>query len=161
MRAACSQQLTLASCTWQGAESCLLLLAGVAAASRKRSVRVNTLKVSVEGAEAELAATLPAGATIERDALLPDVLLLPPGVKLHAHPWVLTGRLILQGRASCIPAHVLAPQPSWTVVDACAAPGNKTTHLAALMQGRGTVLAFDADPQRLQRLKARSLSGLF
>lgn len=62
--------------------------------------------------------------------------------------------VIPQGRASCIPATVLAPQPGWTVVDACAAPGNKTTHLAALMRGRGRVLAFDADRDRLERLKA-------
>lgn len=36
----------------------------------------------------------------------------------------------LQSRASCLPAHALAPQPGWQVLDACAAPGNKTTHVA-------------------------------
>lgn len=97
-----------------------------------------------------------AGAEIVRDSLLPDVLLLPAGSRLHGNPWVDAGKLILQGRASCIPAHVLAPQPGWTVVDACAAPGNKTTHLAARMQGRGRVLAFDADRERLNRLKVRA-----
>jgi putative methyltransferase len=64
------------------------------------------------------------------------------------------GQLVLQGRGSCMAAHALAPLPGWLVVDACAAPGNKTTHLAALMQGRGTVVAFDADQARLLRLKA-------
>ena len=29
-----------------------------------------------------------------------------------------------------MPAHALRPEPGWTVLDACAAPGNKTTHLA-------------------------------
>jgi 16S rRNA C967 or C1407 C5-methylase (RsmB/RsmF family) len=50
---------------------------------------------------------------------------------------------VLQSRASCMPAHALAPQPGWAVVDACAAPGNKTTHLAALMANRGTITAFE------------------
>lgn len=36
----------------------------------------------------------------------------------------------MQSKASCMPAHALNPQPGWTVVDACAAPGNKTSHIA-------------------------------
>ncbi|WIA29585.1 hypothetical protein OEZ86_012077 [Tetradesmus obliquus] len=43
------------------------------------------------------------------------------------------GVLILQSKASCMPAHALQPQPGWHVVDCCAAPGNKTTHVAALL----------------------------
>ena len=35
-----------------------------------------------------------------------------------------------QSKASCLPAHALAPEPGWHVVDCCAAPGNKTTHVA-------------------------------
>ena len=49
-----------------------------------------------------------------------------------------------QSKASCMPAHALAPAPGWSVVDACAAPGNKTTHLAALMANRGCITAFEA-----------------
>jgi hypothetical protein len=46
------------------------------------------------------------------------------------------GALLLQSRASCMPAHALRPEPGWQVIDACAAPGNKTTHLAG--EGRST-----------------------
>lgn len=42
-----------------------------------------------------------------------------------------------------MPAHALAPRPGWAVVDACAAPGNKTTHLAARMHNRGSIAAFE------------------
>ncbi len=55
-----------------------------------------------------------------------------------------------------MPAHALRPQPGWTVVDCCAAPGNKTTHAAALVGPSGRVLAFDKDPKRLKRLQANA-----
>lgn len=158
-------------------------------------MRVNTLKLpTVERALAELggsgsgsgsgssgAGPLPASLLrqAKRDPLLPEVLLFPPGTDLHAHPFVRSGALVLQSRASCLPARALAPRPGWTVLDACAAPGNKTTHLAALVAGggggggdaggggkkdskkgtnnnkqhQGRVLAFDRDPRRLELLR--------
>lgn len=39
------------------------------------------------------------------------------------------------------------------VIDACAAPGNKTVHLAALMKGQGKVIACELDKERFKRLK--------
>ena len=42
--------------------------------------------------------------------------------------------MYVQSKASCLPAHALAAQPGWQVVDACAAPGNKTTHVAGQFQ---------------------------
>ena len=99
---------------------------------RPRSVRVNTLAWSVEDALTWLAnqaddAAVPIPAP---HPFLPDVLVFPPGTDLHAHPAVADGRLILQSASSCMPARVLDPQSGWTVLDACAAPGNKTTHAA-------------------------------
>jgi len=60
----------------------------------------------------------------------------------------------MQSKASCMPAHALAPRPGWTVLDACAAPGNKTTHVAVQVGPSGRVLAYDKDPKRLKRLQA-------
>ena len=45
---------------------------------------------------------------------------------------------------------VLQPKPGSLVVDACAGPGGKTTHLAQLMEDRGRLLAFDVHPHRLR-----------
>jgi len=46
----------------------------------------------------------------------------------------MVGELIIQDKASCFPAYLLDPKPEdESVIDACAAPGNKTTHLAALL----------------------------
>lgn len=84
------------------------------------------------------------------------MLRLPPGTDLHDHPLVADGSLILQSKASCMPAAALAPARGWTVLDACAAPGNKTTHAAARVGRGGAVLAFDKDPKRLVRLVANA-----
>ena len=52
------------------------------------------------------------------------------------------GKMILQDKASCFPAIVLAPPSDEhaVVIDATAAPGNKTSHLSALMGGKGKVI---------------------
>jgi 25S rRNA (cytosine2278-C5)-methyltransferase len=71
-----------------------------------------------------------------------------------------------QSKASCMPAHALQPQAGWHIVDCCAAPGNKTTHVAALLHAACAaaqnaaapvaprVFAFDRDAARLERLRA-------
>ncbi|GBG86656.1 hypothetical protein CBR_g41718 [Chara braunii] len=124
-----------------------------------RHLRVNTLKISVDEALTQLRSH-PSTCEVKRDDLLPEVLVLPSGTDVHNHPMVKKGSLILQGKASCLPARSLQPDPSWTVLDACAAPGNKTTHLAAMMNGKGCVMACDADARRLKRLKeAVELAG--
>jgi 16S rRNA (cytosine1407-C5)-methyltransferase len=51
-----------------------------------------------------------------------------------------------------IPALVLGPRPDERILDIAAAPGSKTTQIAALMENRGAVLANDVDPIRAQRL---------
>ncbi|HYM70508.1 MAG TPA: 16S rRNA (cytosine(967)-C(5))-methyltransferase RsmB [bacterium] len=54
-----------------------------------------------------------------------------------------------QDEASMLVARLLAPNPEETVIDACAAPGGKTTHLAALMENRGRIIACDVHPAKL------------
>jgi hypothetical protein len=87
------------------------------------------------------------------DPHLPDVLAFAAGTDLHDSPLYLDGTLILQDKASCMPAHAVNPPKGATCVDACAAPGNKTSHLASLMGNSGTVVAYDTDARRLALLR--------
>ncbi len=59
----------------------------------------------------------------------------------------------MQDPATVIACDLLAPQPGETVLDACAAPGGKTAYLAQLMDNRGTLIATDSEPNRLQRMR--------
>eukprot|EP00741_Cyanophora_paradoxa_P004171 tig00000786_g4052.t1 len=56
---------------------------------------------------------------------------------------VLEGLMYLQNLPSAVVAHVLNPQPGERILDACAAPGGKTTHIAQLMGDKGVVYALD------------------
>lgn len=64
------------------------------------------------------------------------------------------GALMPQSRASMLVAHCLDPQPGERVLDLCAAPGGKTTHLAALMGGRGEIVAVERHRGRASALEA-------
>ncbi len=74
------------------------------------------------------------------------------------HPGFAAGRFTVQDETSMKVAPLLVPQPAERVLDLCAAPGGKTTHLAELMGGKGTVVAVDL-PTRigLVRESARRL----
>ncbi|XP_033113580.1 probable 28S rRNA (cytosine-C(5))-methyltransferase [Anneissia japonica] len=87
------------------------------------------------------------------DVHLPFLLVFPHGCDLHTDPLYLKGDIILQDKASCIPAHVLNPPAESHVIDACAAPGNKTSHLASIMNNTGKIYAFDLDVKRLKTLE--------
>ncbi len=59
---------------------------------------------------------------------------------------------MVQDEAAQLISLILSPQPGETVLDACAAPGGKATHLAELMQNRGTVIALESDPTRISKI---------
>ncbi|KAK0063716.1 28S rRNA (cytosine-C(5))-methyltransferase [Biomphalaria pfeifferi] len=86
------------------------------------------------------------------DPLLFDVLVFPVGTILFNHALTLSGTLVQQDKASCIPAHVLKPPSGSVVLDCCAAPGNKTSHLASLMKDDGKVIALDQSLSRMQTM---------
>lgn len=66
------------------------------------------------------------------------------------------GLFFIQDEASMLPARVLDPKPGETVIDACSAPGGKSTHLAELMGDEGRIIAVDVNPKRLELVKDNS-----
>lgn len=73
------------------------------------------------------------------DQHIPNLIALPDFVNLSNTSAYRDGSIILQDKASCFPAYLLDHSPDdGDCLDACAAPGNKTTHVAALMHERGT-----------------------
>lgn len=95
---------------------------------------------------------------IYTDEYIPNLFGIHPKEKLTSTQAYLNGEVIIQDRASCFPAHILNDDSSdihTEVIDACAAPGNKTTHSASyLPKGANSVVyAFERDSNRVKILK--------
>ena len=75
------------------------------------------------------------GRILHIDEHVPDLIAFPPSEDLTHTVAYRNGQIILQDKASCFPAYLLGPSAGeGDCLDACAAPGNKTTHMVALMQ---------------------------
>ncbi|CAJ1085562.1 probable 28S rRNA (cytosine-C(5))-methyltransferase [Xyrichtys novacula] len=136
-----------------------------------RYVRVNTLKTTVEdtvdylkrdgfsylGQASKLDDLTLKKRDFVRDMYLPELLVFSPKTDFHEHFLYKAGHIILQDKASCLPAYLLNPPPGSHVIDACAAPGNKTSHLAAIMKNKGRLFAFDLDAKRLATMSTLQL----
>ncbi|KAK4536924.1 hypothetical protein CDCA_CDCA10G2949 [Cyanidium caldarium] len=78
-----------------------------------------------------------------------------PRAQLLQHPRVRDISWIVQDKGACMAVIALDAQPGWHVVDACAAPGNKSIQLAGSVGAHGRVDAFERDPQRCALLRQR------
>ncbi|VDK85041.1 unnamed protein product [Litomosoides sigmodontis] len=87
------------------------------------------------------------------DYHISELLLFPADTDLHQHWMVTDGYLLLQDKASCLPALILNPKAGTYIFDICAAPGMKTTHLAALVRNEGKIWAIDKESCRIKTLR--------
>jgi 16S rRNA (cytosine967-C5)-methyltransferase len=83
-----------------------------------------------------------------------DAIVVEGAFDALSHPGYAAGAFTPQSRASQLVAPALAPRSGERVLDLCAAPGGKTTHLAALMEARGEVVAVDRHAGRVRALRA-------
>ncbi len=106
------------------------------------ALRANTLLTDTP----TLAAELPVRTHSDPD--IPEALVLEEAFDVHGSPLWKQGAFLAQSRAAMLVARVLGPEPGQRVLDLCAAPGGKSTHLAALMGGTGEVVAVERDRRR-------------
>ena len=114
------------------------------------SVRVNTLRTNRPALMEQFTV---AGAQVRASALVPDGIVLGTHGALDELAPLRMGLAQVQDESSMLVAHVLAPEPGMTVIDACAAPGGKTTHIAQRMENRGRILAFDIYEEKIRRIE--------
>jgi 16S rRNA (cytosine967-C5)-methyltransferase len=115
------------------------------------SVRANTLRMQPD----ELVAALASEAVRARlDTLAPEAVVLEDPYDVHGSRLFKQGALMPQSRASMLVSRMLDPQPGDAVLDLCAAPGAKTSHIAALMGDEGRVVAVDLEPRRASAIEA-------
>lgn len=143
-----------------------------AGSQHPRWVRINTLKSSLEE---QLDTTFDGyqrvdsvqkvlgggGKLLYVDEHIPNLVAVSPRFDFAKCAAYKSGSIILQDKASCFPAYLLDPKPrDGDVIDGCAAPGNKTTHLAAIIksheqdkgQPQTTIHAFEKDTRRAKTL---------
>lgn len=114
-------------------------------------LRVNVLRTTVSEVQTALAGE---GINV---AIIKD---LPQGLRLSGSigavpklPGFDRGWWMVQDSSAQLVSHLLDPQPGEVVIDACAAPGGKTTHLAELMRDEGEIWAGDRCESRLRKVK--------
>lgn len=113
------------------------------------TIRVNTLKTDRERLLAEMAREFPG---VQASSVSPFGILFPSG-NAAATSWFREGFCTVQDESSMLVAPALAVQPGHRVLDACAAPGGKTTHLAELMNNQGQIVACDVHPHKRQLIE--------
>ena len=115
----------------------------------RQSVRINTLKtdrdsflnlLAAAGHEASPCPYAPEGVVLERRGE-------------QRLPGDDEGLYQVQDEASMLIAHLLDARPGQRILDACAAPGGKTTHLAALTGNQAEIVAVDKSPQRVELIE--------
>uniref|UniRef100_A0A2P2HXE1 28S rRNA (Cytosine-C(5))-methyltransferase n=1 Tax=Hirondellea gigas TaxID=1518452 RepID=A0A2P2HXE1_9CRUS len=79
---------------------------------------------------------------------------VPSNVPLGATPDYLAGHYMLQGASSLLPVMALAPKENEFILDMCAAPGGKATHIASMMKNSGVLYCNDVNPNRVKALTA-------
>jgi NOL1/NOP2/sun family putative RNA methylase len=113
-------------------------------------IRVNTLKLGVENFQAISPFQL------TPIPWVPAGFRLLPGQRPGKHPYHTAGLYYVQDPAAMAVGELLDPQPGERILDLAAAPGGKASHIAALMQGEGLLVANDLNLRRAQ-VMARNL----
>lgn len=93
-----------------------------------------------------------AGISAQPCRFAPEAIQLQGHLQIPTLPGFAEGLWTVQDQASQLVSHLLDPQPGERLLDICAAPGGKATHLAQLMDDNGTIVATDLNRRRIKRI---------
>lgn len=116
------------------------------------SVRYNLLKTDKDRLVQAIKEEFP-NAAIESSNLAPQGFLLAQVGNMALSQVYSQGHCTVQDESSMLVAHALSPAPDMVVLDTCAAPGGKTTHIAELMDNRGKIIALDIHEHKLKLIE--------
>ncbi len=114
------------------------------------TVRTNTLKITRAGLAEELTKK---GLEVTATRYAPEGLNIEGFLSLGSLEAFKRGLFQVQDESSMLAARALMPAPGSFVIDACSAPGGKTTHLAQLMKNKGRLLAIEIHPHKIPLIK--------
>ncbi len=109
-------------------------------------MRVNMLRTSISNVTEALAAA----DVVTEPGRLEESLRLKSAGRIEMLPGYADGHWTIQDESAMLPTHLLNPQPGELILDLCAAPGGKTTHLAEISGDQATIYATDVSEERLQ-----------
>jgi NOL1/NOP2/sun family putative RNA methylase len=118
---------------------------------RKQSIRLNPLRGSAQEILHELSKLGWAGSQFSwvREGYNVSTAI----TELRDSPLVTDGKIFIQNAASWLPVIALDPQPGELILDVCAAPGGKTSHVAAITNNQAHIWANDNSRPRLAKLQ--------
>lgn len=118
----------------------------------KQTLRINQMKTDRAEILDQMAAE---GIEAEKGDLAEDAVKLVKGTIAGTH-FFQTGEVSIQDESSMLVARALDPKPGETVLDACAAPGGKSAHIAELMENKGSVTSLDLHKHKVKLIKEAS-----
>ena len=132
-----------------GEENGRKILAGLNS-TPKVTVRVNTCKADYDEVYERLEEM---GYDIEEGYACPEAIIIRGGRSIESNPLFIEGAITVQDESAMLVAPLLDLEENDTVLDLCAAPGGKTTHIAELLEGKGKVYGFDLHENKLSLIK--------
>jgi 16S rRNA (cytosine967-C5)-methyltransferase len=117
------------------------------------SARVNRMRASRDQVVAGLT---DAGMEAVASPLSSEGIIAQKAGNLVHSDWYKQGWITVQDESSMLVAAVANPKPGMRVLDCCAAPGGKTTHLAEIMRNEGKIIANDVHPHKEALIKQQA-----